>query len=491
MASLTKIFSGTKLNGKIYTPDFIVAMILDDIGFSGVNCLEKTILDPACGDGRFLVQVAKRIIEYSPKQNLKHNLSVIYGWDTDADALSLCKSNLDKLLEDFDFSIAWNLQRCDSLLKISDVSSVRKFDYIVGNPPYIRIQHLDIEQRNYIQTNYNFCKSGSTDIYIAFFELSLKLLSDNGLCAFISPNTFFYTETAKPLRTEFVSKNNLLKITNFADIQVFENATTYSAITMFSKKSYESFVYRHAISLTDFEQLTFSFSELKDKKFWQLSTKPQKYGQGKKLKDICKIHVGITTLMDKAYIVSVLSADSKVVIAETKLRGSIKIEREILKPIIKASILKNANEPILTYVIFPFRKQNGKHVILSESELSLQYPLAFEYLLSVKDELAKRDNGKPVTPWYNFGRSQGLETSFGKKILFSPMNKKPNFIVHNNEDATFYSGYCIKYFGDYQLLADNLNTKEMENYIQASARDFRGGWKAYNKKIVEEFEVEL
>ena len=67
------------------------------------------------------------------------------------------------------------------------------------------------------------------------------------------------------------------------------------------------------------------------------------------------------------------------------------------------------------------------------------------------------------------------------------MNKEPNFILSEYEDATFYSGYCIKYEGDYEYLLKQLNSKRMKEYIQITARDFRGGWKAYNKKIVQEF----
>ena len=70
------------------------------------------------------------------------------------------------------------------------------------------------------------------------------------------------------------------------------------------------------------------------------------------------------------------------------------------------------------------------------------------------------------------------------------MNKKPNFIYVKNSEATFYSGYCIKYTGDYEKLLKQLNSKRMEEFIKISSRDFRGGWKAYNKKIVQEFIIE-
>ncbi|MFN3315925.1 MAG: hypothetical protein ACK40K_03870, partial [Raineya sp.] len=122
--------------------------------------------------------------------------------------------------------------------------------------------------------------------------------------------------------------------------------------------------------------------------------------------------------------------------------------------------------------------------------LKNNFPLAYNYLLSIKEELDKRDNGKPNSvAWYAFGRSQGLDTSFGKKILFSPMNNKPNFILVENEESTFYSGYCIKYQGDYDFLLEQLNSQRLADFIAVSSRDFRGGWKAYNKKALEEFTI--
>ena len=62
-------------------------------------------------------------------------------------------------------------------------------------------------------------------------------------------------------------------------------------------------------------------------------------------------------------------------------------------PIVKGSTLKTSDEPIKKYILFPFKKINGKHKILQEDELKSNFPFAYEYLLSIKDVLAKRDNG--------------------------------------------------------------------------------------------------
>ena len=69
------------------------------------------------------------------------------------------------------------------------------------------------------------------------------------------------------------------------------------------------------------------------------------------------------------------------------------------------------------------------------------------------------------------------------------MGAKPNFIPFANPDCTFYSGYCIKYDGDQNDLLPHLNSKRMENFVNVAGRDFRGGWKSYNKKIIENFKI--
>ena len=496
MASLVKKYTQEKLFGQVYTPNFVVCKILDDIGFNSPAVLGKAIIDPACGDGRFLIEIVKRIIEFSPENDLKNNLQCVYGWDIDSIAIEYCMANLNSLIEDKTIDIQWNISETNSIKKyekpdIFAVNDYPKFDFIVGNPPYIRIQHLDLEQRTYIQNNYEFCKSGSTDIYIAFYELCINLLKENGICGLITPNTFIFTETARPLRQYFSSNKNLVQITNYGDIQLFDDATTYSAIIVFNRKRNNNFLFQKALTETTFEEKIIDFSELKEP-FWQLSTDETEKIKGKKLKEICNIHVGITTLCDSAYIFSIEDIDNAYVYAHTKFLGRVKLEKNILKPIVKGSKLKHSNEMIKEYILFPYKNINGKHQIISENELQTLFPLAYNYLLSIKPELDKRDNGVPnPVAWYAFGRSQGLDTSFGEKIIFSPMNYKPNFIFYSNPEATFYSGYCIKKVNGFSIekLITQLNSDRMDKFVSMSSRDFRGGWKAYNKKIIENFEI--
>jgi methylase of polypeptide subunit release factors len=500
MGSLIKNYSKNKLLGIVYTPESIVNKILDDINYNNQDILGKRILDPACGDGMFLSEIVRRIIKFSDKKNLKKHLDYVHGWDIDLDAVIQCKKRLNQILSEHGFTegIDWNINHKNSLFEIEkyhienifcQLENIIYYDYIVGNPPYIRIQHLDEIQRKYIQNKFQFCKRGSTDIFIAFIELCTYLLSKNGICGLITPNTYFNTDTSKDLRKHFARNKNILQITNFKSIQVFENATTYSSIIIFNKNENEFFKYEEAVKTNEFIK-TLLPSDILKNEIWQLSVNGKINPTGTKLKDICKIHVGITTLYDKAYIFTgYQDFNEDLCYVCTSLKGKILLEKNILRPIVKVSRLKNSKIQIKEYILFPYEKIGNKNKIIPEEKLKNDYPYAYTYLLSIKDELSKRDNGKPIFPWYGFGRNQGLDTSFGKKILFSPMNIKPNFILCDDENITFYSGYCIKYNGDYNKLLKQLNSKKMEDFIRVTGRDFRGGWKSYNKKIVQEFPV--
>ena len=486
MASLARQYDRQKLTGQVFTPSFVVEKILNDTGFDSPAALGRPVLDPACGDGRFLEAIVQRIIDWSDKKTLATHLGRVHGWDIDPQALADCRARLDALTAPLGLRIDWNLRCCDALRQ--EAAAAGQFDFVVGNPPYIRIQHLEAGQRQYIREHFGFCRSGSTDIYIAFYELATRLLAPGGRCGFITPNTFFFTETGRPLREYFARSRSLLQLTNYGDIQIFDNATTYSAIAVFGTEERDVFRYEQAIDKNEFLSQHLDFEKIRGKKFWQLGSETLPEHKGKRLKDVARIHVGITTLCDKAYFFPIEEIDGQHVWALTRLRGRVKLEKAILKPLIKASTLKSSADPILEFALFPYQKHEGKTRLIPEETLRREFPLAWAYLCSVRPELERRDNGRPVQPaWYAYARSQGLDTSFGRKILFSPMNRQPNFILHEQEDATFYSGYCIKYEGDCRLLLEQLNSTRMAAFMAVSARDFRGGWKAYNKKVVEEF----
>src|SRR5215217_4902056 len=114
MASQIRTYEKKKLLGQVYTPPHIVKKILQDSGFYDSDFTNKKILDPACGDGRFLVPIVEHYIQTVDRALLTSVLSQIYGWDIDREALENCRKNLDALVEPLGLNITWNLKLCDA-----------------------------------------------------------------------------------------------------------------------------------------------------------------------------------------------------------------------------------------------------------------------------------------------------------------------------------------------------------------------------------------
>ncbi len=345
-----------KTHGIVYTPQWIVDLILDNLEYKD-NIYDKKIIDPSCGEGSFLLIVLKRFLMDCIKNNLSSNEigkllhNNIFGFDIDKNAILRCKTHLNDTALKYGINeVEWNIQPVDSLDKNKVKQYFNTFDYVVGNPPYIRIQHLGKERRVRIQKDWSFCRNGSTDMYIAFFELGLNLLNETGKLGYITPNTYFKTETAKTLRDYLMNKKIIKKIIDFNYYQVFDNATTYSAITILDKnwkrnKFYlfngykENIEYIDEIELSniDYSKWTLAPNNVL-KRIKEIETR------GISLGKIAKIHVGITTLADDFYIFKdpIIEGDKAMIKLKDGRRFT--VEKSILKPIVKVSVLKSSNE---------------------------------------------------------------------------------------------------------------------------------------------------
>src|SRR5262245_14855578 len=68
-----------------------------------------------------------------------------------------------------------------------------RFDVVIGNPPYVRIQELkkaDPRTADILKATYESA-SGNYDLYVVFVEKGLQLLNQRGQFAFILPHKFF------------------------------------------------------------------------------------------------------------------------------------------------------------------------------------------------------------------------------------------------------------------------------------------------------------
>jgi len=132
------------------------------------------------------------------------------------------------------------------------------FDFIVGNPPYVRIQNLKKESPTYVEF-LNRCYESSHknyDLAIPFIERGYSLLRENGELGFIVTKKWMKADYGEKLR-EILSKEKAVRLViDFGDGQVFRGATTYTMILVLRKAKNERFTYAKVEELREsIEQL--------------------------------------------------------------------------------------------------------------------------------------------------------------------------------------------------------------------------------------------
>ena len=92
---MSKSQERVKATGEVFTPPWLVSDMFDKLPLQSWTDVTKTYLDPACGNGNFLVEVLRRKIANgaTPTQAL----STIYGTDIMMDNVVECRQRLFKI----------------------------------------------------------------------------------------------------------------------------------------------------------------------------------------------------------------------------------------------------------------------------------------------------------------------------------------------------------------------------------------------------------
>jgi methylase of polypeptide subunit release factors len=79
------------------------------------------------------------------------------------------------------------------------------FDVVIGNPPYVSTKGVSVEDKILLEKEYGF----ADDTYNHFFFKGNALLNQKGILTYISPKTFWTTQTKKNLRDLLLAKKVL------------------------------------------------------------------------------------------------------------------------------------------------------------------------------------------------------------------------------------------------------------------------------------------
>ncbi|GAA7684275.1 class I SAM-dependent DNA methyltransferase [Helicobacter pylori] len=336
---------------------------------------------------------------------------------------------------------------------LNDEGDFLGFDCIIGNPPYIRQEHIK-DIKPLLEKQYQDFYNSTADIYTYFFALAFHLLKEKGFNAFITSNKYARAKYGAKLREWLLKKTTLVSYMELNALKVFESATVDTSIVSFIKqtpskesvfkyyeptpndgnnlKSAHSLLMRqNALSTESFIFANTTLLDLRDKM--------ESVGTPLKDWDI-QINYGIKTGANEAFIVPTEKRDA--ILNACKTQEERERTEALIKPILRGKDIKRYSyEWAGEWVIFiPWHFPNTdsqKSMEENEQDFSIHYPIIYAHLLSHKDQLLKRnkdETGKRYE-WYCLQRwAASYYQDFEKeKIVYGEIVQEPRFYLDNGE----------------------------------------------------------
>lgn len=354
----------------------------------------------------------------------------------------------------FDRSVYQNVSLMNKL-KMFDWNAEfgnRKFDAIIGNPPYIRVQnmvHYSREEYDFYKSNHSPYVTAQTDTldkYYLFIEKGLTLLNDGGMLGYIVPHKFMNIKSGAKLRELLSSNSSVKKILYFGTHQVFENRSTYTCILVLSKQGHEEFQigfvqdWNRFLFNHDTECLTYPAAYISGQPW---SFLPQNIVAHLEeisqscvpLSSLVDIFVGVQTSADQIYIIHADREDDNFIYSHDRQGREFQIEKGILrKSIYDTQLVCYEKIKANSYIIFPYKSVNGRPVLYSLDEMTTDFPHALAYLNSFKNKLDERNMpGRTTENWFAFGRSQSLKRFLaGEHLVWPVLSTSSNYVYDNH-----------------------------------------------------------
>lgn len=196
--------------GFVSTPATIVDLMVDKLFRAGPPKPGALLLDPGCGEGEFI----EGVIRWCRVRGV--SLPQIVGVEADIDRARTARRRF------------CGVQGVRVLQEDFLCAAPRRFDYIVGNPPYVPITALGVSERERYRRRYLTAR-GRFDLYLLFFEQALQLLQPGGTLVFITPEKYAYVDTARPLR-ELLLRSCVDEL-HFLDESTFGDLVTYPLVS--------------------------------------------------------------------------------------------------------------------------------------------------------------------------------------------------------------------------------------------------------------------
>ena len=215
--------SEQKLRGAYYTPPAIASFILH-WGINGST--DADILEPSCGDGVFLKQMAREQMAFH------HVTAVEYEAVESEKARSVGLHDSEVINLDFH-------RFC--------LDTEQRYSLVVGNPPFIRYQYYEESQQ--VLAGEIFKKAGLkrsklTNAWVTFVVGCSLLLKKHGKMGFVIPSELLQVTYAQQLRKYLARFFNKINIISFENL-VFEEIQQEVVLLLCEKNGTDEHLIEH------------------------------------------------------------------------------------------------------------------------------------------------------------------------------------------------------------------------------------------------------
>jgi adenine-specific DNA-methyltransferase len=225
--------------GVVYTKPWVVELLLDLAGYTAhANLVDALAVEPAAGDGAFLVRMAERLIASCAKLGRPFTAceSSLIAYEIDEASAAGARSAVVKALAAAGVSKATAEKLASSWVQVGDYlfdsARLSRADFVIGNPPYIRLEDIPPQTAGLYRKAYPTMR-GRADVYVAFFEAGLRQLKAQGVCAYICADRWMLNQYGAELRRLVTEGFGVETVVEMHNANPFvDDVSAYPAITV-------------------------------------------------------------------------------------------------------------------------------------------------------------------------------------------------------------------------------------------------------------------
>ena len=224
----------------------VAGSILDNVGWRAtVDLTNARLLEPAAGDGAFLVQAAKRLVASFRSRDIEPTIARlrprITAFELHPGAASDARSRVRTALRQMQVhhgtaaacAKAW-IRNADFLLSEQPAPD---HTHAVGNPPYVRWSRIPARLKSiYDRRLPRHVTQG--DLFLPFLDRAFRSLRPAGKCGFLCSDRWMYMAFGERFRQEWMPWLDILSNDSVNPSDVFDrHVDAYPTILVASKRS--------------------------------------------------------------------------------------------------------------------------------------------------------------------------------------------------------------------------------------------------------------